>query len=280
MSSRGNKLVFALAWQKNSGPVGENLAAFFAWLSQKTGIRVTTRAALSYQELAEMMRAGGADLAWLPPIVYAKLEREKVATALVSHERAAIARYESVLVVRRKSPIRELEDLRDTRVGWVDRWSAAGYVLPRIALFARGVDPRGLFGEEKFYGSHDSAIRALLGEQADAVATHARADAHGKFSFGGWSDVEGAEELVRVLVAFGSIPADVTAAHVNLDEERRNKVRNALTAASTDPEIAKLVHKIFGIECFTADDYPDYEGLRRALESAFACGLIDERVVR
>ena len=132
MSSRGNKLVFALAWQKNSGPVGENLAAFFAWLSQKTGIRVTTRAALSYQELAEMMRAGGGDLAWLPPIVYAKLEREKVATALVSHERAAIARYESVLVVRRKSPIRELEDLRDTRVGWVDRWSAAGYVLPAL----------------------------------------------------------------------------------------------------------------------------------------------------
>ena len=85
---------------------------------------------------------------------------------------------------------------------------------------------------------------------------------------------------MRVLVAFGSIPADVTAAHVNLDEERRNKVRNALTAASTDPEIAKLVHTIFGIECFTADDYPDYEGLRRALESAFACGLIDERVVR
>ncbi|MGH7282914.1 MAG: phosphate/phosphite/phosphonate ABC transporter substrate-binding protein, partial [Polyangiaceae bacterium] len=225
-------------------------------------------------------RSGGADLAWLPPIVYAKLEREKVATALVSHERAAIARYESVLVVRRKSPIRELEDLRDTRVGWVDRWSAAGYVLPRIALFARGVDPRGLFAEEKFYGSHDSALRALLAEQADAVATHARADGHGKFSYGAWSDIEGGDELVRVLVAFGSIPADVTAAHVDLDEERREKVRAALTAASNDPEIAKLVRAVFGIERFIGDEYPDYEGLRRALESAFACGLIDERVVR
>lgn len=280
MARRGDKLVFALAWQKNSGPVGEDLPAFFAWLSKKMGVRVTSRAALSYQELAEMMRAGGADVAWLPPIVYAKLEREKVATALVSHERAAIARYESVLVVRRKSPIRELEDLRDTRVGWVDRWSAAGYVLPRIALFARGIDPRGLFAEEKFYGSHDSAVRALLAEQADAVATHARADDQGKFSFGGWSDVEGAEQLVRVLVAFGSIPADVTAAHVDLDEETKSKIRVALTEASADPEIAKLVASIFGIERFTADDYPDYEGLRRALESAFACGLIDERVVR
>jgi len=51
-------------------------------------------------------------------------------------------------------------------------------------------------------------------------------------------------------------------------------------AAADDPQIAKLVHTIFGIERFAADEYPDYEGLRRALESAFACGLIDERVVR
>ncbi|MGH7283185.1 MAG: PhnD/SsuA/transferrin family substrate-binding protein, partial [Polyangiaceae bacterium] len=78
MPRRGDKLVFALTWQKNSGPVGEDLATFFAWLSTQTGIRITSRAALSYQELAEMMRSGGADLAWLPPIVYAKLEREKV----------------------------------------------------------------------------------------------------------------------------------------------------------------------------------------------------------
>lgn len=280
MAGRADKLVFALTWQKNAGPVGYDVSEFFAWLSERAGVRVSSRAALSYQELAETMRSGGADVAWLPPIVYAKLEREKIVKPLVSHERAAIARYESVLLVRRRSAMRELEDLRDTRVGWVDRWSAAGYVLPRIALFARGVDPRGLFAEERFYGSHDSAVRALLAERADAIATFARADELGKFSQGGWSDVEGATDLVRVLVAFGSIPADVTAAHVSLADDRVEKVRAAMIAAADDPEATKLVRSVFGVERFADDDLPDYEGLRRALESAYACGLIDERVVR
>ncbi|MEO8800142.1 MAG: PhnD/SsuA/transferrin family substrate-binding protein [Polyangiaceae bacterium] len=280
MTSRTEKLVFASTWQKNAGPIGEGLAKFLEWLSSESGIRISNRAALSYQELAEMLRTGGADIAWLPPIVYAKLEREGIVVPIASHERAAIARYESVLIVRKKSQIRELEDLRDTRVGWVDRWSASGFVLPRIALFARGIDPRGLFAEERFYGSHDSAVRALLGERADAVAAFARADDSGEHQHGSWSEIEGAADRVRVLVAFGSLPADVTAAHSSLDDERKGKIARALEKASSIPEIKKLIDTVFGIERFKADGLADYDGLRRALESAYACGLIDERVVR
>lgn len=217
MAPNAQKLVFALTWQKNAGPVGDDLADFFGWLSERVGVRIVARSALSYPELAEMMRGGGADLAWLPPIVYSRLESEGHVVPIVSHERAASGRYDSVLIVRRDSAISDLEELRDRRVGWVDRWSAAGYVLPRIALLARGIDPRDLFGEERFFGSHDSAVHALLGERVDAVATFARSDDRGNYLQGGWSHAVGADARVRVLAGFGSIPADVTAAHTKLD---------------------------------------------------------------
>jgi phosphate/phosphite/phosphonate ABC transporter binding protein len=280
MVDRVPKLVFALAWQRNAGPVGDDLAEFFAWLSDRIHVRVVPRSALSYPELAEMMRGAGADLAWLPPIVYTRLESEGHVVSIASHQRAASSRYESVLIVRRDSAISDLEDLRDRRVGWVDRWSAAGYVLPRIALLARGVDPRELFGEEKFFGSHDSAVHALLAERVDAVATFARGDDRGNFPEGGWSHAAGADARIRVLVGFGSIPADVTAAHVNTAVSIREKVAVALASVGAHPQALELARRIFGIERFRSDEQADYEGLRRALESAYECGLIEERVVR
>ena len=280
MVQSAQKLVFALTWQRNAGPVGDDVADFFSWLSQQIGMRVVPRSALSYPELAEMMRGGGADLAWLPPIVYTRLEAEGHVVSIASHQRAGSSRFESVLIVRRDSAIGDLEDLRDRRVGWVDRWSAAGYVLPRIALLARGVDPRELFGEERFFGSHDSAVHALLAERVDAVATFARSDDRGNFPEGGWSHAVGADARVRVLAGFGSIPSDVTAAHTKVDAVTREKVGAALAAVASHPQALELARRIFGIERFRSDELADYEGLRRALESAFACGLIDERVVR
>jgi ABC-type phosphate/phosphonate transport system substrate-binding protein len=152
--------------------------------------------------------------------------------------------------------------------------------LPRIALLARGVDPRELFGEEKFFGSHDSAVHALLAERVDAVATFARSDDRGNFPEGGWSHAVGADARVRVLAGFGSIPADVTAAHVKVPMPIREKVAVALASVGSHPQALELARRIFGIDRFRSDEQADYEGLKRALESAYECGLIEERVVR
>ncbi|MEO8875170.1 MAG: hypothetical protein ABI461_06240, partial [Polyangiaceae bacterium] len=100
------------------------------------------------------------------------------------------------------------------------------------------------------------------------------------YPHGGWSHAAGADARIRVLAGFGSIPADVTVAHSNLDHILREKVGVALAQVESQPEALELARRIFGIEKFRADELADYESLRRALESAVACGLIDERVVR
>ena len=53
--------------------------------------------------------------------------------------------YEAALVVRADSNVRTIDSLRGTRAGWVDPWSAAGFVLPRVKLALLGIDPRNVF---------------------------------------------------------------------------------------------------------------------------------------
>jgi phosphate/phosphite/phosphonate ABC transporter binding protein len=268
-------LVFALTWQKSAEPIGQRFADFTAWLGREANQKITPRVALSYEELARMFRAGEVDLAWLPPIVFVSLEQDKIAVPLVSHQRATQSSYESVLIVRADSKIRTLDGLRGTRAAWVDPWSAAGYVLPRIKLAALGVDPRTLFLDEKFFGSHDAVVRAVLSDKADVGGTFARLDRHGTVARGGWSEVKDAEGAIRVLTTFGPIPSDVTVARRTLPEDQQQALAHAMVKASREPSVKDVVHQIFGVEEFREDGIPSYETLRRALELARARGLLE-----
>jgi hypothetical protein len=53
-------------------------------------------------------------------------------------------------------------------------------------------------------------------------------------------------------------------------------VRDALHAASIDPEGKKLLRAVFGGETFVEDMSRSYESLARALEIATSRGLLEE----
>ncbi|MEO6420213.1 MAG: PhnD/SsuA/transferrin family substrate-binding protein [Polyangiaceae bacterium] len=268
------RIVFAISWQKISEPVGQRFADLTAWLTRESGLSIIPRCALSYEELARMLRSHEAHLAWLPPIVFLRLEHGKVAAPLVSHRRSGHSTFQSVLVVRASSPIQSLDGMRGARAAWVDPWSAAGYVLPRLELWALGMDPRTMFSKETFFGSHDGAVRALLADEADVVATFAQRESDGSVSGGGWSKIAGADDTVRVLATFGAIPNDVIVGRSDLTIEKQGAIARALVAASKDAVMAKHLEHIFGVAEFREVGLPNYYNLRRSLESATAAGLV------
>jgi phosphate/phosphite/phosphonate ABC transporter binding protein len=269
------RIVFAISWQKISAPVGQRFAELTAWLTRESGLSIIPRCALSYEELARMLRSNEAQLAWLPPIVFLRLERDDIAAPLVSHRRSGQSTFQSVLVVRASSTIESLDGMRGARAAWVDPWSAAGYVLPRLELAALGMDPRSMFSEQRFFGSHDAAVRALLADEADVVATFAQREKDGSVSGGGWSKIAGANDTVRVLASFGAIPNDVIVSRTDLSVEKQGAIARALVAASKNAEMAEHIQHIFGVEHFREDGLPNYYNLRRALESATAGGLLE-----
>jgi phosphonate transport system substrate-binding protein len=174
-----------------------------------------------------------------------------------------------VLVVRPDSAIRALEDLKGARAAWVDPLSAAGYVLPRGQLHARGLAPEGLFADERFLGSHPAALEAVRKGEADVAGTHGSADEAGLLVQQGKPDPS-----LRVLATFGGIPADVIAAKKGLSDDVRAKVAQAFVLAGEDEAMRPLARAVFGATSFCLGGEASYAGWHRALPAALASGLL------
>jgi phosphonate transport system substrate-binding protein len=110
------------------------------------------------------------------------------------------------------------------RAAWVDRESAAGYLVIRAALRARGLGFERAFKEEKFYGSHDAVVRAVLHGEADVGATYVHVLPDDSIGKAGWGAAD-----VKVLARYGPIPADVIAASSSLPGDQVRAVQAALT---------------------------------------------------
>jgi phosphate/phosphite/phosphonate ABC transporter binding protein len=266
------KVVFGLVVpEAQTAVLAPQVDDLLEWLSDEVGVDMIRRSARSYESLARAVREGKVDLAWLPPIVYVRIVEG--VTPLGAILRGAKATYEAALVVRADAKARSVDALRGTRAGWVDPWSAAGFVLPRLELAAMGVDPRALFRTEKFLGSHHGAIEALMEGACDVAGTYARADDKGEVTTGAWSEVRGAD--VRVLTTFGAIPPDVLAVRRNLLPATYERVLVALRTATKSEDARALLKAVFGGEELTEELSKGYDTLRTALDSAIARGLFD-----
>ena len=265
-----SRIVFGLVVPSAGSGIGERVDQLAKSLTERSGVLFERRDAASYEALAADVRDGRTDVVWLPPIVFVRLG--DIVTPLGSIMRGADATYEAALIVPKGSHITTVDGLRGARAGWVDRWSAAGFVLPRVNLAIHGIDPRTLFRTETFHGSHRSVIKALLSGACDVGGTYARPDADGNVTQGAWSEIEGAE--VRVLGTFGAIPPDVLAVRTAVAGRVQEKALDAIKGLAA--EEAGLVREIFGGSELREGLAPGYDTLKRALDMASARGIFGD----
>lgn len=260
-------IVFGVVLPIGSEDLQERLDRFVWWLNKRAKLDLELREAESYESLAGDVKKGRVDVAWLPPVVHVRLASE--VSTLGTILRGGRVTYEAALAVRKDSKIKTVLATKGTRAGWVDPWSAAGYVLPRVSLALLGADLQGFFASETFYGSHQATVKALLEGDCDVIGTYARADGKGKVTGGAWSDVTsgaGAGVEVRVLETFGAIPPDVIATRAGLVEPQRDAIRGAFQAASETEEGRRLLRAAFGGDTFVEDMQKSYDSLARALD--------------
>ncbi len=239
------------------------------WLRAHGQVALQRKAAASYKDLMASVREGGTDVAWIPPVVYAWLAEAVDPVGCIV--RGGKTSYAAALTVLPDSPITSVDDLKGARAGWVDPWSAAGYVVPRIELKRGGFDPRG-FASETFYGSHAAALRALRRRDCDVACTFD----------GAWLVAPALE--VRVVERYGPIPTDVIAVRRNLPTASYEQVRSAFRAACADEARASgasgagarpLVRAVFGGDELREGALEGHEALRLRYDSALAQGLFD-----
>lgn len=235
--------------------------ALAAWMEKHAGLALELKAQGKYEDLVVGVRAGTIDVAWLPPVVYARLAEGVMPIGSISRD--GKTSYTAALVVQKDAKYKSLADLKGARAGWVDPWSAAGFVVPRLELAKEKRDPRRMFASERFFGQHKDAMKALADGACDVAATFE----------GGWSEIEGLE--VRVLATYGPIPGDVIAVRRNLDPARYEVAKKAFEDASKSKEARPLLRAVFGGEDLHDGIEPGHETLRLAYERGVASGLFD-----
>jgi phosphonate transport system substrate-binding protein len=248
---------------------------FAAALSRLAKLEVAVCRTRTYAEVTKLMLRKEVDFAWLPPVPYIALTRKDAAEPLVSLVRDGHAEFYAVLIVHRGSKIKTPRDLEGKRAAWVDPHSASGYVLPRMGLSAVGVDPRTAFRTERFFGSHDAVVRAVIERRADFGATFGGLDASGALVRGAWSASEAAGDIV-VLATFGAIPPDVIAARTDLPTFVCESLTHAFTHSSKDSELQGLLVRLFGAQAELKRGTPEgYLQFCRAMMRASEDGLLE-----
>ena len=260
------ELSFALTWQRNTEPVGAAVSELLRWLGTEIGRPVLPRVALSYDELLPMFQRGDVDFGWLPPLTFLELREKKLARTLLSNRRNARRAFHAILAVRSGSRHDSVDRLRGARVAWVDPHSTTGYVLARLDLVARGVDPGATFGEERFYGSHDAAARAVFEGRSDVVGTFAEYDGE-RIARAGFS-TQGSGADWRVIFRGRASPSDALVAHPSADPAICASVQSALVRALETPKTAPFVRDVLHVDEFRVGEDERYDELADAIAAA------------
>ncbi|GAC1536752.1 MAG: hypothetical protein NVS3B10_00860 [Polyangiales bacterium] len=239
-----------------------------ALLSTATGQVFYPHHALSYAELVAGMERGDLALAGAPPMPAIELQDRGQATALVAPVRKGSTLYHSALIVRPGGP-KTLAELKGKRVVWVDRDSAAGYVVPRLHLAINGIEPDGYFAHELFLGSHIAVIEAVLGGRVDVGATFAKVESHtGRIIQAAWTSVEGkSRSPVEVLATIGPIPSDMILASNRLPADVRSRIFRWFLDP-TPPRAQQLLHEMVRADSCRSPTPAHYEPLRKMIAEA------------
>ncbi len=256
------------------GQLGE-LAKF---LSAELQVRVSPHRSPSPLALASAFGSGRLDIAWVSPALLLTAPEMARAVPLVCSVRSGMSTYHGVLFVEASSPLRSPSDLAGARAAWVAPTSAAGYIVPRLALASHGLDPRSLFSSETFHDSHGNVARAVFSGRADVGATFAlfeNGEASQKLLRAGFHEAE--EGKARILYAAGPIPSDPIVVRHDLSSVLRARLIAALSEVPRASETVRqaLAHTV-GADTFEAVRPHAFDTLREQISDGRALGLLDE----
>ena len=212
---------------RRTHPANPALSDFCRALEIIIGERVAPATLPTYDAIVEAFGSGEVAFSWLPPLLVVKGRRAGALVPVALPVRGGTPVCSSVLFTRTNSSMRRVADLRGARVAWVDPQSATGYVVIRATLQAAGVDLERAFGVDRFVGSHDAVVRAVLSGEADVGATYAYISRQRmRVRAAGWGKAR-----VHIIARSDPFPAEVLVAAASLPAASVERLREALVSA-------------------------------------------------
>lgn len=256
----GPPLRFVVAPTVEPEVIEKELAPFNTWLGEQLDRPVELVIASSYEHAAELLTSGRADIGLFPPLLFTRTKAEHsdlqpLALRLYDGARAS----DGYLLVRADEPINEANDLRGRTICFVDKSSTTGFLLPRIWLRDKKIDPD-VDIKTRLSGDHLAALRDLSEGACDAAAVYSGAYLS--------AQEQGIRVgTMRVLTITGRVPQDVIAAGPSVKPADAERVKKSLIDFQPQRDIgAPRVGAVLGISGFARFDPEEFAKIRQAAE--------------
>lgn len=150
---------------------GGSIAPVIKYLEAGLGRPIALTMYPTYDEVLGHIEKKQLELAILTPVVnleaFDRLGTRPLGYGVYENGRFS---YRGQVLVKKDSPIRSLAELKGKKIGYVDRYSASGYVYPRAMLHQAKIADGEV--EEVFHGNHLDALSALDAGKVAASATY------------------------------------------------------------------------------------------------------------
>jgi phosphonate transport system substrate-binding protein len=228
----------------------------------------------SYSDLIRQIELDRVQYAWMSPALAVLASEKQRLEPLLSAVREDRTDFRAVLFVDGNGPFRTIEDLQGKTVAWVDTASAAGYLVPRLHLAAKGIDPSRLFGEELFLRSHAEVVTAVYDGRAQVGATYAHRPPQGQpIRRAGFIDVA-PDRPARVLEWTQAIPSDVIVGHGLMSRAQHRAFSAAIQALASRDDGRPLLYRAFHAEQFAPTPRDALRPLLQMVRLARTHGLL------
>jgi phosphonate transport system substrate-binding protein len=243
-------------------------------LEAELGMDVNVTVATDYNALIEAMASEQVHVGLLATTAYVLAADEGAAEAILKSLRydvddngnlltdaPLVSGYRSQLIVAKDSGITGVKDLAGKKIAISSFTSTSGFVWPANLLADNGLNPE-TDVEWLNAGGHDNAVLAVYNGEADAAFTFK--DARNLFSSEDfYADLQ---ENVVFIRDTSEIPNDTISVIPRLDEDLKERVRQAFLNISADPEGVAIVRAIYNHEGYAPAIDSDYDEVRVYLE--------------
>lgn len=250
-----------LAPDEDSAEVLAKYQPFVDYLAEATGLEVEPFVGADYTAVIEALNSGNLDVAWFGPSEYVLATSaveggvEAFASAIQADDTVP---YRADLIARADSGIEGPDDFEGKILSFTDPASTSGHIFARYAMIEDGIEPEETFSQVVYSGSHDASLLSVVNGQVDVAAISSR-------RLAGYIE-EGmveADEIVTVLES-EEIPADPITYRADLDDETKQKLKDAFLTGSVEMEAAL---DGTGFAMFDEVSDADYDLVRDAYEA-------------
>ena len=199
-------------------------------LNQKLNAECEIVEAKDAMQLFVLMKMGKIDFAYMAPLDYLQAQRmfgaEAIAVQLAPDHKPG---YNAILIAKKSSGIKTLEQAQGKKLGFVAPDSVTGFKVPTYYMFKQTKKPiSSYFSKTTFMGSHGAVIEGVHRGEIDVGATNTK-DLK-------WNcDVLGLDPgQFNIIWTSGFIPESLFVARKDLPADLKKNFANALISFSGD----------------------------------------------